>query len=226
MMIALALLAAAAIGVAPAQNAVAPVPDAAAAVFTVGTRVFEMPLPPSLCLPRGQEIEDVKSTAAADKDNVLHLMLFTCDQNDARYDRNYMFLKTQKLLIGQSIERKAILNLVSVASVTPEVKALMRSDKITREAEKRLTDALGKKVNFTGGVKLLGSDDVCGYLIGQGRYDASDATYSQGFGVCVTAVEGTAISVYRYGADTSPSGLLSLAKEARRIALTIKPRLK
>lgn len=193
--------------------------QAQTAGFRLGGVEFELPLPKGFCPPAGRAIDAAQIAAAADKDNVTNLSLFPCGDDGSA--ANYYLVKTPKNLIATEVTREQMLASIGAEFDNPEFAALLASGKLNQDTAKTFTEMTQLDVSLTGQIKALGRDDTCGYMGGVLTFKAGALNYSRAIGVCITAVSGRVIFVYRYG-EGEPANVLKLLPVAKAFALSMK----
>jgi hypothetical protein len=190
--------------------------DANQADFQVGGVSFSLPIPDGYCLPIGEAADVMAKIAAADAVNTTDLALMRCDGKLIRGANEYTTIKTPSAALLLTIDRPTLL-----AQLGPQFDQPL--DKSWRDlAAKSLSKLNGSKIDITGDFGPRGKDAICGYLAGILHFTADAASFDQPVAMCMTAVGGRVLSIYRGGTKTDEASILALMREARAIALAIK----
>lgn len=190
--------------------------------FRVGGVSFAMPMPEGYCQPSGAQADVAQIMSAADTVNVTVLTLNRCGGAIVTGAGDYTLLKTPTGLLVQNISRATLLaELGREFANTDAMKAM--SENSVAEAAGSLTKLGGPRMTMTGKLLPRGRDEVCGYLGGSTHVESGATAYDQAVGSCITAVGGRVIVIHRYGKQIDDAGILQLMREARAMALSIKP---
>lgn len=196
----------------------APASDTRMADFRVGGVSFSMPIPDDYCLPSGKMADIAQVLAAADKVNTTDLTLSRCDGEVLRGANDYTVVKTPSAALLVAVDRTTLLTQLGAAfGKTLDTKSWRDT------AAKSMSDVTGTKVDISGTFGPRGKDDMCGYMAGVLHYDTPGISYDQPIAVCITAIGGRIISIFRAGTKPDEAGILSLMRETRALAETIKP---
>lgn len=198
--------------------AASPAPDARQADFQVGGVSFSLPLPASYCLPAGKDAAVAKLMAAGDTTNTTDLTLVRCDEGIVPGANDYTYVKTPVAALQITIDRPTLL-----AQLGAEFGKAIDTTSASSQAGKKLSEVAGMKIDISGSFAPRGKDDVCGYMAGVLHVATDKISYDQPIAVCITSVGGRVLSVYRTGKKNDEAGILALMREARLLALTIKP---
>jgi hypothetical protein len=189
--------------------------------FMVGTASFELPTPSTYCVPVGKEAAVAQLMAAGDNLNVTMVTLFSCKTEGPR-EKDYTLIKTPKNLLMATVSLSDLLANVGAEFDKPEFKKFLKDD-VGIQSSAALGETIGANVKVSSGLQPLGKDDVCAYLGGTISITVGSKSYDQPVAACITVVEGRVLTTYRYGPDASVAGVAALAKQARALALTIRP---
>ena len=204
--------------------AAAPADPSRIADFRVGGMSFSLPIPSGYCLPVDRQADIAQMLAAADTVNVTDLTLMTCDKTILKGANDYTVIKTPRTALLASVDRATLL-----AQVGKEFDTELRLEGTTGsqtmdKASKALSDIFGgAKVSISGSFLPRGKDEVCAYMTGVLHYETLQMTYDQPLAGCITAVGNRIFYIYRAGTAGDPASLLQLMREARALALAIKP---
>jgi hypothetical protein len=196
----------------------APASDTRTADFRVGGVAFSMQIPDGYCLPSGKMADIAQLLAAGDTVNTTDLMLTRCDGEVLKWANDYTFVKTPSTALLATVDRATLLTQLGLAfGKTLDTKSWRDT------AAKSMSDITGTKIDISGTFAPRGKDDMCGYMAGVLHYDTPGISYDQPIAVCITAIGGRVLSIFRTGTKSDEAGILSLMRETRALAQTIKP---
>ena len=187
--------------------------------FSVADVALTMKLPAGYCLPTGRGAAVAQLVANGDPNAVTHATLYRCGVEPGTGANDYTLIKTPRSMLDATIDRPALIREMGAQFDNPlTVAALAKTD-----AGADVSRALGTKVEITGEVKPLGHDDVCAYMGGQVSVAGAGTSYLQPAAICITSVGGKILMIARYGKDLAPTAIATLLREARAVALTLRP---
>lgn len=190
--------------------------------FAIGGESFELPLPTGYCPPSGRTAAIAQLLAAGDTQNVTHAMLVPCGQEPGSGVNDYTLVKTPSNLLIVDLDRAALLAAMGPEFDKPDFAAVMATPEAMAKPGEDMSRAMGAKVELTSALKPVGHDSVCAYLGGTVAVKTAAGSYDQPVGGCLTAVGKRFVAIYRYGKDGSNAGILTLLRQAKVIALTIR----
>lgn len=192
--------------------------DAKLADFRVGGVSFSLPIPDGYCPPAGKDADVAQVMSASDTTNTTDLTLVRCDEGVVQGANDYTYIKTPIAALLVAIDRPTLL-----AQLGAEFDKAVDTNAWRDQAAKSLSDVMRAKVDVSGNFAPRGKDDVCGYMAGVLHFAAANVSYDQPVAVCITSVGDRVLSVYRTGKKSDDASILSLMREARALALAIKP---
>ena len=190
--------------------------------FSVGGVALTLPLPAGYCLPTGKAAAVAELIAAGDTNSVTHVTLKRCDIDLGTGSNDYTLIKTPTSALMTTIDRPALIKALGDQFADPVTLAQLAASLSDGKAGKDVSEVLHAKVEIKGDIKPLGHDDVCAYLGGQVNVKAEGAGYLQPTAVCITSVGSKVVTISRYGTDLKPAAIVSLMRDARQIAETLR----
>lgn len=175
------------------------------ATFSVDSMQFEATLPQDYCVSDAAHKASVRA----------ELQLTRCGDVGREHDF-YAVKLTPNIEGGNAPTTRATL----FARLRPTYDA--------PDAEERfaaMTDSARRKrnVDFEGGWKPMGMDDICAYIGAQVAIGSGDAREDYVQGICVTVIGGRTFAIYSTGRGATVEDLARQISATRTLALGIRP---
>ncbi|MEZ0242099.1 MAG: hypothetical protein ACAH11_01905 [Sphingomonas sp.] len=186
------------------------------ASFSIGSVDYTAPIPTGYCLPvSAEDKRRVEAVAAYDDQNLSVLSLVSCGPNANNLDS--FVVKVAKSQVNRPAKLSDLLNGPEFA----QSGVLAPVD--DREMERIANRETGMDLAVESSIKILGHDDVCGYLGGTVAVSSVDKLYVTVAG-CMTVVGDRLLMVIFSAPGNNPADITRLRRKARDFAVSIRAR--
>jgi hypothetical protein len=182
--------------------------------FSVGSVSYTAPIPEGYCLPKcAEEKRRVESVAAYDDENLSVISLISCGPNANNLDS--FVIKVPRNLVNAPMKLPDLLGNAEFAQT--DVLAPTDDDQMAQVVNRQT----GLDATVETEIRILGHDDVCGYLGGTVAVSAGDKVYVTVAG-CITVVGDRMLMVIFSGPGNNPADVGRLRRKARAFAVSIR----
>ncbi|MCW3846090.1 hypothetical protein OF829_02495 [Sphingomonas sp. LB-2] len=183
------------------------------ASFGIGGVNYTAPVPAGYCLPASAaEVERMRAIAVADRENMTALSVISC--GSAANPLSYFVVKTPYQAVELPVTLRDVLDLPDFNA--PEKDAQI-DDQEMADVVKRET---GMDATVRTDIRLMGHDDVCGYMGGTVSVEIGQERRVS-LGGCMTVAGKRMVMVIFTAPGDDPADIARLKAKARAFALTI-----